>query len=88
MNDDQYELGSPDWLAMLEEIFGQTVAAGGQSVDVDFSMCEVYTDVPRISAEPQVGWHLRVKEDEMMFLARKPTMWTSRSSASGRSSSR
>jgi hypothetical protein len=70
MNDDRYELGSPDWLAVLKEIFEQTVAADGQSGDVDFSMCEVYTDVPaRISAEPQVAWHLRVKAGEMIFRA-------------------
>ena len=69
MSDANYELGSPDWLAMLRGIFEQTVAAGGDSDDVEFSMCEVYTNVPaRISAEPQVAWHLRVKAGEMMFL--------------------
>jgi hypothetical protein len=69
MNDEKYELGSPDWLAMLKGIFEQILAAGGQSDDVEFSMCEVYTDVPaRISAEPQVAWYLRVKAGEMIFL--------------------
>jgi hypothetical protein len=70
MSENQYEFGSPDWLAVLQATFEKTVAADAQSGDADFSICEVYTDVPeRVSAEPKVAWHLRVKGNEVVFLA-------------------
>ncbi len=70
MSDASYEFGSPDWLGVLKGAFEQALAASGAADDVEFSMCEVYTDVPpRVSAESRVAWHLRVKGHELAFIA-------------------
>jgi hypothetical protein len=70
MDQAAYEFGGAEWLAMLRGVFETTVAEGGHANEIEFSMCEVYTDVPvRISAEPTVAWHLRVTGSRLTFIA-------------------
>jgi hypothetical protein len=41
-----YEFATPEWLAALHAAFASAAAHGDLKSDRDFTLCEVYTDVP------------------------------------------
>jgi hypothetical protein len=65
---DKYEFASPAWLAVLRELF----AVYAKKIDpaLEFSICEIYTDVPKHLDRHGTGviaWHCLIKDRVARF---------------------
>jgi hypothetical protein len=62
------EFASPEWLAALQELIGSYLAKAGN--DVDLSLCEVFTGVPKHLDKHGTGtlsWHCRIRGGTVEF---------------------
>lgn len=62
------ELGSPEWLAALEELIGSYLEKAGN--DVELSICEVFTGVPKHLDKHGTGtlaWYCRIHGGKLEF---------------------
>ena len=65
-----YEFASPGWMAFMHGIIAGRIADLGDAArDLNFSICEVFTDPPASlspTGEP-LAWHCVIRNGEVMF---------------------
>ena len=61
------ELGSAAWVALATTLLRERLSAAGPLGDVDFSLCEVFTDPPPHldQGDGAVAWWLAIRGDEV-----------------------
>ena len=67
---EKYEMGSPQYLAHAKKLIEECIAgASAAELDgVEFSLCEVYTGVPKHIAESgRAAWYFRLRGGELKF---------------------
>ena len=71
MNEETYEFASAAWFETLRRNIVRLVGAAGPEMDgVRWTVCEVFTDVPRHLAQGPDGkaaWHCRIRGREIDF---------------------
>ena len=67
---EKLEFGNKKWMDLVKSlIIDLTQKAGEQAKNVDFSMCEVYSNAPKHLAveKDRVAWHFRIKGNKVSF---------------------
>jgi hypothetical protein len=73
-DDDRFEFASVEWIDAVRCVFEQVVASSAESGELDdtyeFSICEVYENVPsEINSANRVAWLMRVQHGMVSFAA-------------------